>query len=51
MELNDYLRDLAGVYRQLAAKAQGPDSQDDYLDLARVCDEVADELEDHMTAG
>ncbi len=51
MDLDDYLRDLALVYRQLAASAQGPDVRDDYLDLARVCEEVANEVEERMTSG
>jgi rubrerythrin len=51
MELDDYLRDLARFYRQLAATAQGPDVRDEYLDLASVCEEVANDVEEHMTPG
>lgn len=51
MELDDYLRDLAIVYRQLAATATGPEVRDEYLDLALVCEEVANEVEDQLTPG
>lgn len=51
MELDDYLRDLALVYRQLAATTREPDVRDEYLELALVCDEVANDAEARMTPG
>ena len=51
MELDDYLRDLAIVYRQLAAIVPGPELRDEYLDLALVCEEVANDFEDQLTPG
>jgi len=51
MELDDYLRDLAVAYRQLAAIALGPKLRDEYLDLAQACEEIANEVEDQLTPG
>ena len=51
MNFDDYLRDEARKYRQLAEQAEDPLIKQELLDLAAVCDEVADNIEDRMTAG
>ena len=47
----DYLRDQAAKYRQLAEQADDPVIKAELLELASVCDEVADNIEDHLTGG
>jgi len=51
MEYDDYLRIQAEQYRQLAKKAQNIEARLELLDLAAVCDEVANNFEDRLTAG
>lgn len=51
MDLDDYLRDEAVKYRQLATETVNELIKRELLELASVCDEVADRLEDRMTAG
>ena len=51
MNFDDYLRDEARKYRQLAEQAEDPLIKQELLELAMVCDEVADNIEDRMTAG
>jgi hypothetical protein len=51
MELDDYLRDQAANYRQLADKAQDPLTREELLDLADACEEVANNIEDRLTGG
>ena len=51
MNFDDYLRDEARKYRQLAEQAEDPLIKQELLELATVCDEVADNIEDRMTAG
>lgn len=51
MEWDDYLRDEARKYRKLAEQADDPLIKQELLELADVCDKVADDIEDRMTAG
>ena len=47
----DYLRDQAAMYRQLAEQADDPVIKNGLLELASVCEEVANNIEDHLTGG
>jgi uncharacterized protein Yka (UPF0111/DUF47 family) len=51
MDWDDYLRDEAQKYRELAKQADDPLTKRELLELADVCDKVANNIEDHMTAG
>jgi hypothetical protein len=51
MNFDDYLRDEARKYRQLAEQADDPMIKQELLQLAEICDEVANNIEDRMTAG
>jgi len=51
MELDDYLRDQAINCRQLADKADDPLVKEELLDLAATYEEVANNIEDHLTGG
>lgn len=51
MEYDDYLRDQAVKYRQLASTAEDSFVKKELLELAAVCEEVANGIEDRMTAG
>ena len=45
----DYLRDQAATYRKLAEQTDDPIVKNELLGLASVCEEVADNIEDHLT--
>ncbi len=47
----DYLRDQAVMYRKLAEQADDPFVKNEMLELASVCEEVANNIEDHLTGG
>ena len=47
----DYLRDQAAMYRHLAERADDPVVKNELLELASVCEEVANNIEDHLTGG
>jgi len=47
----DYLRDQAVKYRQLAEQTDEPLIKNEMLELASVCEEVANNIEDHLTGG
>ena len=47
----DYLRDEAAKFRQLAETAEDPSIKQELLDLAAVCEEVANNIEDRMPDG
>ena len=47
----DRLRDHAAIYRQLAERTDDPIVKTELLALASVCDEIADNIEDHLTGG
>jgi hypothetical protein len=51
MLFDDYLRDQAVKYRALAEDAQDAFARDELLELADVCEEVANAIEDGQTAG
>lgn len=51
MDLDDYLRDEAVKYRKLAAETVNELVKRELLELAAVCEEVANKIEDRMTAG
>jgi hypothetical protein len=51
MDWADYLRDEAAMYRQLAEQADDPIIKNEMLELASVCEEVANNIEDHLTGG
>jgi len=51
MDWDDYLRDEARKYRKLAEEAADPLIKQELLELADICDKVADNIEDRMTAG
>jgi hypothetical protein len=50
MDWPDYLRDQAAMYRKLAEEAEDPVVKTELLELASVCEEVANNIEDHLTA-
>ena len=51
MDWPDYLRDQAAKYRQLAEQTDDPVIKNELLELASVCEEVASNIEDHLTGG
>jgi hypothetical protein len=51
MNFDDYLRDKAANYRELVECADDILSGQELLELAAVCEEVANTMEDSMTAG
>ena len=51
MDWPDYLRDQAAMYRRLAEQADDPVVKTEMLELASVCEEVANDIEDHLTGG
>ncbi len=51
MDYDDYLREQASHYRQLAQGAQEPPIRAELFELAEICEEIANDIEDRMTAG
>jgi cytidylate kinase len=51
MDWDDYLRDEARKYGRLAEEADGALIKQELLELADICEKVANNIEDHMTAG
>ena len=51
MDWSDYLRDQAAKYRQLAEQIDDPVIKNELLELASACEEVASNIEDHLTGG
>jgi hypothetical protein len=51
MHESDYLREEAAKYRQLAEAAEELTARQEFLDLAAVCDEVANEMDDRQASG
>jgi hypothetical protein len=51
MDWADYLRDEAVKYRQLAETAEDVSIKQELLDLAAVCEEAANNIEDRMPGG
>ena len=48
---SDYLREEAAKYRKLADEAADPLIRQEFLELAEVCEEVADKIEDRRASG
>ena len=48
MDWADYLRDQAAKYRQLAETAENLSVKEEPLDLAAICEETANNIEDRM---
>jgi hypothetical protein len=46
-----YLRDQAATCRKLVEQADDPFVKTELLALASVCEEIADNIEDHLTGG
>ena len=51
MDWDEYFRQQATMYRQLAEKTEDAFIKKELLDLAAVCEEVANNIEDHQTSG
>ena len=51
MDWPDYLQDQATKYRQLAEQTDDPVIKNELLELASVCEEVASNIENHLTGG
>jgi hypothetical protein len=51
MDWADYLRDQAAKYRQLAETAENLSVKEELLDLAAICEETANNIEDRMAGG
>jgi hypothetical protein len=49
--IEDYLREQATKYRDLAAKAKDDFVKKELMELATVCEEVANDIEDRLTSG
>jgi hypothetical protein len=47
----DHLRVHAAIYREIAERTDDPIIKNELLDLASVCEEVASNIEDHLTGG
>jgi hypothetical protein len=47
----NYLRDQAAMCRKLVEQADDPLVKTELLALASVCEEIADNIEDHLTGG
>jgi hypothetical protein len=45
------IRGLAAIYRKLAEQSDDPFVNNELLELASVCEQVADNIEDHLTSG
>ena len=51
MDWDDYFRQQAALYRQLAEKTEDVLIKRELLDLAAVCEEVANNIEDRQASG
>jgi hypothetical protein len=51
MDWDDYFRQQAVMYRQLAQKTEDTVIKQELLDLAAVCEEVANNIEDRRPSG
>jgi hypothetical protein len=51
MDWDDYFRQQAAMYRQLAQKTEDTFIKQELLDLADVCEEVANNIEDRRPSG
>jgi hypothetical protein len=48
---SDYLREQATKYRELAEKTEDALIKREFLELAEVCDEVANKIDDRRASG
>jgi hypothetical protein len=48
---SDYLREQAVKYRELAEKAEDSFVKQEFLELADVCEEVANNIDDRRASG
>jgi hypothetical protein len=51
MDWDDNLRHETGIYRQLAEETENVFGKQELLELAAVCEEVANSIEDRLTGG
>ena len=51
MHNSDYYREQAEYYRLLAASAEFADAKQEYLELAAVCEDAADNIDEHRASG
>jgi hypothetical protein len=51
MDFDDYLRDKATVFRMQADETEDQDEREELRELATVCEEIANDIDDHHTAG
>jgi hypothetical protein len=51
MHYSDYLREQAADYRELAETAAEPSAREEFLELAAVCEEVANNIDDRRASG
>ena len=51
MDYDDYLREEAAKYRRLAEQSQDDFIKKELLELAVICEEVANTIEDRLTGG
>ena len=51
MHDSEYYREQASYYRMLAASAENGAAKQEYLDLAAVCEETADNIDDGLPSG
>jgi hypothetical protein len=49
--IEDYLREQATKYRELAAKANDELVKKELMELASICEEAANDIEDRLTSG
>jgi len=48
---SDYLREQATKYRELAEKAEDALIKKEFLELAEICEQVANEIDDRRASG
>lgn len=51
MDYDDYLREEAAKYRKMADQAKDEFIRKELLELALICEEVANSIEDRLTGG
>ena len=51
MDYDDFLREEAAKYRRLSEEAKDDFIKKELLELALVCEEVAETIEDRLTGG
>jgi hypothetical protein len=49
--IEDYLRDQATKYRELAAQTDDECVKKELMELASICEDAANEIEDRLTSG